>query len=106
MIKCICIEDRFKPKEIPSNKWITKGKEYIVVAVYHMVQPGAVLGVILSNPTLDESCAPYECFRIGRFGFRKDDIPALMELIKNCEGLQDFDPMKLIEEEIGEILEI
>lgn len=106
MIKCICIDDKNKPKEIPFNKWIKLGNEYTISAVYHMVQPGAVMGVILTSPTLDETCHPYECFRVGRFAIRKQDIPALIELIENCKDLQEFDPMKLIEEEIGELLEI
>jgi len=100
MVKCVCINDKHKPKEIPAQKWVTEGNEYTVVAIYKMVQPGAVLGVILASPTLDETCAPYECFRIGRFGFSLKDIPALIELIKNCDDLQDFDPMKLLEEEL------
>ena len=106
MIKCICINDKHKPKEIPQSYWVEEGKQYHVVAIYHMVQPGAILGVILQEITLDENCAPYECFSIRRFGFYEEDLQALAELIKASEGFQEFDPMKLIEEEVGELLEV
>jgi hypothetical protein len=105
MIKAVCINDKHKPIEIPIDYWIKQGEPYHIIAIYKMVQPGAVMGVLLKEINLDENCTPFECFRIGRFGFTKEDLPTLIAMIEACEGLQDFDPMKLIEEEIGELLE-
>ena len=100
MIKCICINDRHRPPQIPETHWLKFGQEYTVESIYELVQPGAVLGVTLSEIRLDELNTPFHCFQIGRFGFAEEDLPALMQLIENCKGLQTFDPMKLIEDEV------
>jgi len=100
MINTKCINDKDKPSSIPNTHWVKEGKDYTVVMIYRMVQPGAMMGVILQEIDLNEVETPYECFKIQRFGFKQEDIKALMELIEACEGLQDFDPAKLIEEQV------
>lgn len=100
MIKTLCIKDNNKPDDIPMSHWVKKGIEYTVIGVYHRVQPGATMGLLLSEIDLDELDTPYSCFSSNRFRFKEEDVPELLELIKSCEGLQDFDPLELIEEEI------
>ena len=104
MIKCVCIEDSNKPLEIPNTSWVKKGKVYTVIAVYKLVQPGALMGVLLKEIDLTTVNDVYECFRISRFGFVEDDLPKLLQLMKDCEDLQEFDFNKLLEEQV-EILE-
>lgn len=98
-VKCICIDDTNKPKEIPSNKWVQKDKEYHIIHVYVQVNQGNIQGVDLAEISLDESCAPYQTFRLSRFAINIDDLPKLIELMKLCTELKDIDIEKLIKEE-------
>lgn len=100
MIKCYCINDKNKPEEIPDSHWVKYGQEYTVISIYPLVQPGAIMGVVLKEIDLYSLNIAYECFSIIRFGFRQEDLPALMNLIKNCRELHMFDPSKLITEEV------
>lgn len=100
MIKCICINDKDKPPGIPDSHWVKIGKRYTAVAIYDRVQPGAMLGVVLQEIDLTEVNTPYTCFSINRFGFKEEDLINLEMLIRNCEGLQDFDPVALIADEV------
>ncbi len=100
MIKTLCVNDSNMPESLEPELRVKKGKEYTVVAVYNRVQPGANLGLILLELDLEESNGPYSCFQVNRFRFKQKDIPELIELIKACDGLQDFDPVELIEEEV------
>ena len=101
MIKCICINDKDKPDSIPESHWPKFGQEYTVMMIYRQVQPGAVMGVILQEIDLKETKSEYECFSISRFGFLEEDLPELDRMIQNCQGLQKFDPLKLIEDEVA-----
>lgn len=100
MIKCICVNDKHKPDNIPKTHWVKVGEEYTVMMIYPLVQPDAIMGVILQEIDLKETTSTFECFKIERFGFRQEDIPALERMIENCQGLQNFDPLKLISEEV------
>ena len=97
MVKCICIDDKKKPKEIPVNKWVKEGNEYHVIFTVTCL-PQKVLGFHLAEIELTDECLPYEYFLGIRFAFNAKDIPALIELIKNCTDLTDFDINELIEE--------
>jgi hypothetical protein len=100
MIPAQCVNDAKKPQEIPTSHWVKKKTEYTIIAVYNRVQPGAMLGFILQEIDLEELDGPYSCFMAKRFAVAESDIPELLELIKACEELQDFDPIELIEKEI------
>ncbi len=100
MIKCICINDRKKPKEIPDSHWVKYGQVYTISTISHLIQSDANIGVTLKEIDLKELNMPYECFLITRFAFREEDLPALMILIENCKNLQNFDIDNLIEQEI------
>lgn len=106
MIPCICIDDANRPESIPTSKWVKKGEEYHITHVYiHLLQEGGIQGVSLYEKPLDESCAPYESFRITRFAFTEEGLKRLIELMKLCSELDDVDIQKLIEESELEIHE-
>lgn len=97
MVKCICIDGKKKPKEIPVNKWVKESNEYHVIFTVTCL-PQKVLGFHLAEIELTDECLPYEYFLGSRFAFHAVDIDALIELIKNCTDLTDFDINELIEE--------
>jgi hypothetical protein len=57
-----------------------------------------IQGCSLYEKPLDESCAPYESFRLSRFAINAENLERLIELIKDCTELNDVDVKKLIEE--------
>lgn len=83
MIPCICINDKNKPKEIPSNKWIKEGNEYHIIYTC-VCLPQRQIGCYISEIDLDETCHPYTYFLLNRFAFTEEALKQLLELIKNC----------------------
>jgi hypothetical protein len=47
---------------------------------------------------LDESCKPYETFKLSRFAIHHDDLQDFIELCKMCTELNELEITKLIEE--------
>jgi hypothetical protein len=86
MIKCICINDKGKPNDIPQNKWVKKGQEYTIIFTI-MVLPQRTLAVQLEEIDLDESCSPYEYFLAERFMFDIDDIQEFIDFIEECTDI-------------------
>lgn len=97
MVKCICIDDKKKPKEIPVNKWVKEGNEYHVIFTVTCL-PQKVLGFHLAEIELTDECLPYEYFISTRFAFSSDNLKLLFELIKDCTDLTDFSIDELIKE--------
>lgn len=83
MIRCACINDKNRPNDIPTSKWVKQGQLYTVVFAI-VVLPQKELGLQFDEITLDETCAPYEYFLANRFGFLKDDLSKLQAFIKEC----------------------
>ena len=83
MIKCICIDDKKRPKEIPKSKWVKKGEVYTVIFAL-IISPQNTLAVQLDEIDLDESCAPYDFFLAERFAFDLDDFEKLINFVENC----------------------
>ncbi len=86
MIKCICINDKDKPNDIPQNKWVKKGQEYTIIFTI-MVLPQETLAVQLEEIDLDETCSPYEYFLAERFMFDIDDIQEFIDFIEECTDI-------------------
>jgi hypothetical protein len=106
MIKAVCVNDSNRPDAIPISKWVKKGEIYTIIHVsVHTLQQG-LQGVQLSEIHLDESCFPYEAFKLSRFAINVKDIPNLIELIKNCSELNDVDIQKLLTQEEMTLLEV
>jgi hypothetical protein len=86
MIKCLCVNDRNKPDQIPQDKWIKKGTEYTLL--FSMtVLPQKQLAFQLEEIDLDDSCSPYTWFLANRFAFREEDLAALIEFIQRCNKI-------------------
>lgn len=98
MIDCICIDDENRPKEIPADKWVKKDEAYKITHVYIHVNQGGIQGVTLYEKPLDESCKPFETFKLSRFAIKLEDLDAFIELCKSCSELDEVDIRHLIEE--------
>ncbi len=103
MVETTCINSKDKPFEIPLQNWIQEGFKYNITHVYfHPVQ--GISGVDLKEVKLDESCYPYETFKLSRFAITQEGLLQLIEMIKDCSELNSFQIDKLIEESKLEIL--
>jgi len=86
MIKCLCIDAENKPSVIPTDKWLEKGKEY-TLAFSMTVLPQKKLAFQVEEIDLDDSCSPFTWFLASRFTFKKKDLNALAEFIKDCNHI-------------------
>lgn len=105
MIKVLCIDDSNRPKEIPPHKWVEAGKWYTIIHVSVHAKQGYIQGVTLSEICLDESCAPYEAFRLDRFGFLPEDITRFWEFAVSCTGLNEVDVKELLGDQMVELID-
>lgn len=86
MIKCLCIDDKNKPTQIPNEKWLEQGREYTLL--FSMtVLPQKQLAFQLNEIDLDDSCSPYTWFLGNRFAFREQDLGKLIEFIQDCNKI-------------------
>lgn len=99
MIPCICRDDKNKPSSIPTDKWIVEKNKYHVTYVYAMDLQNGILGVVLKEIDLESTAEQtgYMCFKMSRFAFKLEDIPALLELMKDCHEIGKMDFNKLLE---------
>lgn len=97
MVKSICINDINRPSQIPLEKWVEKGKEYTIIYIYWHPNQG-VQGVLLSEVELDESCAPFESYKIERFALPKSEIIKFIDLCKMCTQMNSVDIEEVIEQ--------
>ena len=98
MIKTLCINAEGKPKEIPQSKWLEKDKEYHIIKITVHKNQDNIQGCELAEISLDESCAPYEYYKLDRFAISKDDLEALIELMKLSSELNNVEIGELIKE--------
>lgn len=66
-IPVICINDSDRPAEIPTSKWITKGKPYTIIEFMVLNIQNKAIGVRLAEVSL-EACFPYKYYLLSRFG--------------------------------------
>ena len=66
-LKVICIHDEERPGDIPTSRWVVKGKEYTVITVERMHAQNNALGYELEEIDLAECCFPYTRFGAWRF---------------------------------------
>ncbi len=103
MVKCTCIDNKKKPSEIPMSHWINEGTSYTIKHVYNMIPPGngkPMVGVTLKEVDLESLNIVYKGYKIGRFSVKEEDLEKLIELMKLCSELNDFNPMELLEEQL------
>jgi hypothetical protein len=103
MVPCICIDDSKRPKEIPAEKWVKKGRKYHVVYTL-TVMPQKQLAFHLHEIELDETCAPYEYFLGKRFAFDPNDMKKLLKLMEDCIDTE-VSVKELLEETMFETIE-
>ena len=89
-IPCICINDKDRPSEIPVEKWIKEGEKYHVTHIFKMMQQPMIQGCELKERDISD-CIPFNCFRIDRFAFEKEHLPAIMEMIQRCSDLNSIE---------------
>ena len=105
MIKALCIDDSNRPKEIPPHKWVEAGKWYTIIHVSKHKLQNMIQGVTLSEICLDESCAPYESFRLSRFGILPEDWNRFWEFAVSCTGLSEVHVKELLMDQMVELIE-
>lgn len=101
-VKCICINNKNKPKEIILQNWLKEGDEYTINYVYYHPHQG------IQGVTLDEvstKSEKYSSYRLDRFAFTQENIQQLIELMKDCTELGKVDIQQLIEESNLELIE-
>lgn len=91
MILAICINDTFKPNEIPDHKWIKKNRVYEIDWIG--VIPSGDINVHLKRPRLGTESLPYTGFSHTRFRLSKsknlrEAENSVLEMLKELE----FDP--------------
>jgi len=64
--RVVCVNDRFKPSEIPGNLWIKKNEVYTVVDSKMLAKQHMSIGYKLAEIVLPEDC-PYQFFIANRF---------------------------------------
>lgn len=97
MIKCICINNKNRPFEIPSKDWVVENDIYKITHIFYHPNQG-IQGVSLYEKPLNETHKPYESFMLNRFAILESDLEKFIELMKNCTGLDDVDIESLIEQ--------
>ena len=95
-VKCTCIDDTFRPNEINIARWVKKGKQYHINHVFYHPQQG-VQGVELVEFDISD-CFPYVSYRLTRFGFDKENLLKLLQMIKDCSSLNDIEVQHLIKD--------
>lgn len=101
MIPAICINDGYRPQQIPKEKWLVQGQEYTVIRIAKMAKMSNILGCQIMEIDLDETTQPFEFFRLSRFAFDKKDLDALLELIEMPDERIELE--KLLKEQLVEI---
>ncbi len=99
MIRCICINDKNRPAEIPARLWVTEGELYHITFVAFCL-PQKTHGVSLYEKPLDESCMPHEYFRMDRFAILREDLDLFIQLCKDCSDLDDLVVEDLVKESV------
>jgi hypothetical protein len=97
MVRCICIDSKNRPHEIPKSMWIKTDELYKITHIFYHPNQG-IQGVSIYEKPLDETCAPYESFRLSRFAILIEDLDKFIELIKSCTDLNDVQIEELMTE--------
>ena len=99
-VRCVCIDDKNKPSQIPADKWVKEGEWYNITHIFIMVNQGRIHGCELAEFDISMH-KPYNCYRLSRFAIHQDDLKKLIQMIKDCDDLNqlsDVDINKLVEQ--------
>lgn len=78
----ICIDDKNRPAEVSSSKWVKKDEKYTVIEVMKCNAQRGIYGYKLEEIDLSD-CAPYLYFSAHRFR-----IPIAPKMKENIEELE------------------
>jgi len=95
-VRCICIDDKGKPLEIPQNKWVKQDELYHITHIFIMKQQNNIQGVELAEFDISE-CVPYNCYRLTRFAIDVEDLKKFVEMLKRCDDLNQFSDIDILE---------
>ncbi len=105
MIPCTCIDADNRPKEVEMSEWITKGMKYHITHVFW--HPGqGINGCSLREVRLTKKSHPYGAYALKRFGVTQEAMTALIQMMRDCSELNDFDIYKAIEESELQTVEV
>lgn len=92
--KVVCVNDRFKPKEIGESAWIKKGDVYTVIEAKFMRRQNMSIGYMLEEINLPED-SPYKFFAANRFRpYQQDDAKEAQESVeKLLDELFEIQPV-------------
>lgn len=96
-IRCICIDDKNKPNEIPLEKWVKFGEIYHITWIYNQMQQKGIKGVVLLEKDIS-NCIPFNCFNLTRFAILQDDLDLFKQLCKESNEFNDIEISELVEE--------
>ena len=96
-IRCICINDKNKPNEIPLEKWVKFGEMYHITWIYNQMQQKGIKGVVLLEKDIS-NCIPFNCFNLNRFAILQDDLDLFKQLCKESNEFNDIEISELVEE--------
>lgn len=65
-VKVICIDDRHRPNEVPTGRWVKKDSVYHITEVAKLNAQQGVYGCKLAEINNDD-LFPYQFFRLDRF---------------------------------------
>ena len=97
MIKCICIDAKNRPNEIPIPKWLEYVDEYSITYAVRCL-PQNVLGFSIYEKPLGEDCYPYQYFTSTRFSIKPEDQQKVIDLYNEIgEALPESVMAELLE---------
>ncbi len=76
-MRVICINDKARPNEVPTSRWVKKDKEYTIFKIMLMKQQGGIAGVKLEELNNDD-LFPYTYFRLDRFAITKEELERMI----------------------------
>jgi hypothetical protein len=71
--KALCIDDRDRPVDVPTSKWVKKGNYYTVISMEKMNMQSGQIGFELEELDLSD-CFPYTRFAAWRFAIPTDQF--------------------------------
>lgn len=100
-IKCICLDDKNRPSEIPVEKWVKENEIYHITWIFKQLNQPGIKGVELAEFDIS-SCEPYNCYRLSRFGISVDDLERFKALCQDSNNINKIEVSSFVEKLIEE----
>ena len=89
-IRCICLDDKNRPSQIPVEKWVKEEETYHITWVFNQLNQPGIKGVELQEFDIS-MCEPYNCYRLNRFGMFTEDLDKFIQMCKDSNELNGLD---------------